>query len=237
MLYVLYGTDRKKGKEKLEALISALHGKRPDAARLRFDEGAFAASNLEELIYSQGLFSSRSIIALDGVLDDATNKEALLARVNDIASSENIFVVLAGKLDTATKTKLQKHAQKVQTFDLVEKKDRPFNTFSLADAFAERDSLKLWTRYHEAKLRDISDEEIHGLLFWQVKSLLLAAGAESAKAAGLNPFVYGKAARALRNYSRDELRRRSFDLVRLYHDARRGKHELGSALEQFIVRS
>lgn len=235
MLYVLYGTDRKKGKEKMETLVSALQNKRPDAALLRFDEDTFSIGNLDELIFGQGLFSAKSIITLDGVFGNTEVKEAVLKRVKGIVASENVFVILAGKLDAKSKTKLEKHAGKVQNFDLAEKKARAFNTFSLADALVERNAMKLWTRYQEAKLNNVSDEEVHGLLFWQVKSVLLAADAQSSKEADLNPFVFKKATAALTQYSRTEIEKLSCDLVNMYHEARRGTYELGNALERFVL--
>jgi hypothetical protein len=43
----------------------------------------------------------------------------------------------------------EKHAEKVQEFKKVEKKER-FNSFLLADALGQRNKEKLWVLYHQA---------------------------------------------------------------------------------------
>jgi len=186
-------------------------------------------------VYGQGLFSSKSIIVLDRVFGNEEGKEVILARLKDIAASENVFVLFEGGLDKKTLTKLEKHAEKSQGFDTKETKTERFNVFSLTDALGKRDRRALWVKYQQAKLSGVSDEEIHGVLFWQIKTMLLAAMSGSASEANLNPFVYKKSRGFLKNYTRPELSAFSASLVRLYHDARRGKHELGVALERFIL--
>jgi hypothetical protein len=53
--------------------------------------------------------------------------------------------------------------------------------------------------------------------------------------AGLKPFSWTKAKSALRNWNLEELRAVSDKIVSLYHDSRRGEHELVTALEKFIL--
>ena len=89
---------------------------------------------------------------------------------------------------------------------------------------ARRDKKQLWILYTQAKREGISDEEIHGILFWQVKAMLLAARSKDAGAAGLNPFVYSKSKGFLKNFEEKEVENISSSLVTLYHDSRRGKH-------------
>jgi DNA polymerase III delta subunit len=228
MLYVIIG-DR----EKLLALIEALKKKRPDAAILKFDEESIISTSLDELIYGQGLFSSKSIVVLQNTLTSA--KDEILGKLKDIANSENIFVVSEDSVDTKVKAKFAKYAHKVQERSKESRVSERFNIFSLTDALGKRSARDLWVLYQKAKYAHVSDEEVHGVLFWQVKALLLATKGESAKEVGLNPFVYRKAQGFLKHYSQTELTTLSRKLVRLYHDARRGRVELGVALERFIL--
>jgi len=151
---------------------------------------------------------------------------------------KNIFFLLEGGLDKATILKLEKVSEKIECFgeSLREpKKEKEFNTFSFADALGARDRKKLWVLYQKAKRFNIADEEIHGILFWQTKNMLLAGKAGSPSEAGMNPFVYKKARSFLKNYSTEELGSLSRTLITLSHDARRGKHDFATALERFTL--
>ena len=68
-----------------------------------------------------------------------------------------------------------------------------------------------------AEITNAVAEEQHGILFWQVKTMLLVASGETK---GLKPFVVSKARKFTQNYSDNELRRLSDKLVTIYHDAR-----------------
>lgn len=235
MLYVLYSPNIQKGRSKLHALIQSLQAKRKDAALMRFNEGTFLPGILDELIYGQGLFSPKSIVVLDKVLADEEVKKAVCARLADVESSENIFIIFEESLDKKTRTKLEKHAEKLQEFEKESHAEERFKVFALADALGRRNRKALWVLYRKAKLNGVSDEEMHGILFWQVKAMLCAEQARSAKDANLNPFVYKKAQGFLRNFSRAELLQFSSELVLIYHDARRGRYELGTAIERFLL--
>ena len=78
-------------------------------------------------------------------------------------------------------------------------------------------------------------EEIHGMLFWQVKSMILAVSSKTAGEAGLNPFVFRKSLSFAKNFTEEELKNLSARLVSIYHDARRGGDELAIALEKFVL--
>lgn len=235
MLYVLHGTDTGRGRDKLHELVEQLRAKRSDAALIHLSEETCAVDALDELIYGQGLFSPKSIIVLDRVCAAEELKEAICARLADIGASENIFIIFEEKLDKKTLTKLKRHAAKIQEFEGEAPAKERFNVFSLTDALGKRDRKALWVLYRKAKQAGVPDEEIHGILFWQVKAMLLSERAGSAKEAGLNPFVYKKSQGFLRNFSQGELSLLSSELVTLYHDARRGKHELGVALERLLL--
>ena len=128
----------------------------------------------------------------------------------------------------------EKHAVKVQEFKKIEKKER-FNSFLLADALGQRNKEKLWVLYHQALTEGLAPEELHGTLFWQVKALLSATLVKTAGEAGLKPFPWTKAKSFLRNWNQDELKKVSSKMVSIYHDSRRGEHELQTALEKFIL--
>jgi DNA polymerase III delta subunit len=238
MIYLLYGSDTEKSRNKLHELVESLVKKKPDASHERMNDENFDASHLEELIGGMGLFSLKAIIEMDNVFRNKDGKDAVLERLKEIGQSDNIFVFLEGELTKADLGKFEKYAEKVQEFSsktIGEKKKEEFKLFSLTDAFGRRDKKQLWVLYTKAKMREISDEEIHGMLFWQVKAMLQAKAASDAKSAGLNPYVFQKSQGFLRNFEQGEVEAISSKLVSIYHLARRGIHDFDIALEKFIL--
>lgn len=239
MIYLLYGSDTTKSRMKLHDMVGSLLKKKPDASHVRITDEMFDEASLDEHIGGMGLFSQKTIVELDNVFRNKEAKPVVLERIKDIAGSENIFVILEGELNASEVKKFEKHAEKVQEFaasaEASASQRKDFNVFSLTDAFGKRDRKQLWVLYTKAKRKNISDEEIHGILFWQIKAMFQAQSASSAKEAGLNPFVYQKSQGFLRNFRPEELTATSSKLVSLYHNSRRGIHDFEVALEKFIL--
>jgi DNA polymerase III delta subunit len=238
MIYLLYGSDTTKSRAKLHDLVASLIKKKPDASHIRMSDETFDEAYLEENISGMGLFSQKTIVEMVNVFRNKEAKEVVLGKLKEIGSSENIFVFLEEGLNKAELTKFEKNSEKVQEFDSKEEKEgkvKDFNIFSLTDALGKRDRKQLWVLYTKAKMKDTADEEIHGILFWQIKAIIQALSAGNAKDAGLNPFVYQKSIGFSRNFTPDELKKISGELVSIYHNARRGITPFDSALETFIL--
>lgn len=236
MLYFLHGTDSKKSREKLHELTDTLHKKKPDAELFKIEGEQWDAARFEEFLSGQGLFENKYIVVLDKVFENAEAKASVAGSLKEIAESDNIFIFLEGAVDAPTLKKIEKHAQKTQEFEEKEKTaPKTFNIFSLTDAFGRRDKKQLWVLYEQALASGSEPEEIHGILFWQLKSILTAVSAKSATESGLKPFVFQKATGFARNYSREELQKMSGRFVEIYHNARRGISEMEIGLEKFIL--
>lgn len=237
MIYVLYGSDTDKSREKLTELVQKMLIKKPDASHAKLNDENISRAALDELIGGMGLFSSKLIVECDRLLERKDVKEIVIERLKDIATSENIFIVREGELLKSELKLFEKYAEKIQEFShkspVATKRDNSF--FSIADALGRRDKKQLWVLYRKARMEDVAPEEIHGILFWQVKSMLLAAGSYTAGEAGLNPYVFQKSKGFARNFSREELVAVSSALIEMYHQARRGIVDFDSALERFIV--
>ncbi|MFQ5662138.1 MAG: hypothetical protein ACE5F2_02705 [Candidatus Paceibacteria bacterium] len=243
MIYLLYGTDTIKTRKKLHTLLDSMFTKKPDASYVRVDEENFNEDRIEEFIGSQGLFENKYIIVFDNLFADKEVKEKILKKIKEISQSQNIFIFLEEKLNKTELNRFEKYAEKIQKIDVETKPAqgwsgsgrKKFDIFSLTDAFGKRDKRELWVLYQKAKLNNVSDEEVHGILFWQVKSMILSLNARDAKSSELNPFVFRKSLGFLKNYSESELKKFSQLLVSLYHDTRKGIHEMDTALERFIL--
>jgi len=236
MLYFLYGTDTDKAREKARELLASLQKKKPDAAVFRIEPEKWSAVHLEELIGGQGLFSQKMLIFLDRVFENEEAKAAVEDNLKEIEKSDNIFIFLEHKVPKALLLQITDVAEKILEFEnKAEKAKLDFNIFSLTEAFGKKDKKKLWVLYQKALQTDAAPEEIHGILFWQIKSMILTGSAPNAAAAGIAPFAYTKAKSFLRNFSHGELLSLSSKLVRMYHDAHRGIHDFEIALERLIL--
>lgn len=237
MIYLLYGKDTDKARAKLRALIQSLIQKKPDAAHVKITDETFTPTALSEALGGIGLFTSKIIVEMDMVFRNKEAKELVLNELKEIAASESIFVFLEGDLTKTDLTKFEKYAEKVQEFAVKTPVQKPkdFNVFALTDALGKRNKKELWVLYQKALRAGKEPEEIHGILLWQLKAMILAASAESPQDAGLNPFVYQKSKQFGKMFGNENVQQALTDFVSLYHESRRGGKELSYALEEFIL--
>ncbi len=151
MIYIYHGNDREKIQTKSQELVASLLAKKPDASVFHVS----SQEGLNEYIESQGLFAQKFIVIGDNILAEFADD---IERIKD---SPNIFIFKEEKIDKKIK------ADKIQEFNKVEKKD-DYNIFGIANAVG--DKKKLWLSYIDAKNRGIADEQIHGILFWKLKT-------------------------------------------------------------------
>ncbi|MCR4334372.1 MAG: hypothetical protein NUV47_01410 [Patescibacteria group bacterium] len=216
MIYFLYGEDKDKTRAKANDLINVLQKKKPDAGFFKMTDENYSNSNLDEYIGGQGLFSSKYIVFLDNVFKNKEAKDDVIKKIKEIGKSENIFIILEEKIDKITFAKMEKNAEKMQTFAGVEKeKQANYNIFAMTNALGNRDRKKLWLFYLEAVSHDIASEEISGILFWKIKDMIMK--------------------RDTRKYSLEELQKLSSKIVSMYHEAHRGNLDFTIALEKFVL--
>ena len=212
MLYVFHGPDTPKALEKARALADSLRAKRPDAAFEEMMADNWNQAALESHLGGQGLFSSKYIVFLNRVAENAEAKEKIVDFIPAMQESDNIFIVLEGKLNAESKRAFEKDAEKMVAFELAEKEkasaDGGFNVFALADAFGKGDAFRAWKIYREAIDRGTEPENILGILFWKAKSM----------AAGSGPM-------------KQTLGR----IVTLYHDGHRGLIDLETGVERLLL--
>jgi DNA polymerase III delta subunit len=150
------------------------------------------------------------------VIHDLARELDLKNLLSDYAESENIFVFSEATITKKIKNAFEKHNAIIQDFGKeVVKKEHKFNSFLLADALGERNKKKLWILLQEA-LKNTSAEEIHGILFWQIKNLLMVLGSNSNP--GMHDFVYKKNQRFAQKWNKEELIDLSHRLVSVFHN-------------------
>lgn len=243
MIYLIYGNKDETVRDKVRSIVNAQISKKPDALQFRVTDDNWAEMNLDELLGGQALFVQKYIVIFDHLLRQKGHKEAqdyrqeqLFAKLKEFQESDHIFIFAEGELTKEVLKKFEKQAEKVQELSEVEKKEKPrFNVFALADALGQKNKKELWVLYEKALMNGAVAEEIHPILFWQVKAMLGAVRAHSAEEAGLNPFVYKKSTMFAKNFSEAELKNVASKLVTMYHDARRGFVDMEVEMERFVL--
>jgi DNA polymerase III delta subunit len=232
MLYVYFGNDTNTVRKNAFAFLRTLT--ESDSNVLQITHDTFQEGMITECAEANSLFGGAQIAVIDMMSQDVTAFAYVMQHLNVMAESVNHFIMIEGPLLAPEKKKLQTHARTYEESAMAKKEK--FNAFSLTDAFAERNRKSLWLLLTEAWREGLSNEEIIGVLLWQVKMLRLAERTQSAEEAGQKPFVYSKAKRALANFKKGELDDISRALLVIYHDGHLGKCDVGVALERWVLR-
>lgn len=231
MIELIYGTDTVKVRE--QALVrvreSALGD---DVVTLMTD--SFDVEKLKDMLGAVSLFGSTQVVLLDMLMSDAGVAEQVVPLLEQCKESQNTFVWVEGKLTATQLKKIIPFVQKSEQYDMSPQKE--FSTFALTDALVARDKKTLWITLLEAWKTGVSNEEIIGVLFWQLKTARLVARTQSAEEAGVKPFVYGKTKNILRKYTQEEIETLSRSLLTIYHKGHGGEVDLDNALERWVLR-
>lgn len=234
MFYLVTGTDHIKTNAYIHKLLDVLKSKRPDALVYDHDKESITQRELEHLVHSQGLFEQKHIVVLRRVMEDKELGGFILEHLKDIEESQNVFLLYEESLHAARKKKMTPYTQGTKDFSR-KAVNNSYADFALADACGARNTALAWKEYVRQVKEGKVSEELHGMLFWQYKTILLASSAKSAQEAGLKPFVYTKAKKFVAQYSQEEIVSVLENLVRMYHEAHRGNTVFEHELEKFTL--
>src|SRR3989344_3777286 len=236
MIYFIYGDDFNKTREKLNSLVSDMVSKKPNISLIKINEENINPPDLLNLVSEQGLFEKEMVIVFYSLFGAGFFKENAKDHISLMKTSKNTFIIFEGLLDKKTLDILKKSALETFEFFIKNKSLKVFNPFVLGDALGEKNKKLLWVSYYKALNNGASAEELHGMLFWQIKSILIAKTAKNPADSGLKPFVYGKAKKFGGKFKEEDLRKLGTELVQIYDEARRGTTELAVGLEKFILK-
>lgn len=208
MIYFLAGNDNKKKNERARVISGIL---KP----IKINEEEISADVLLDYASSNSLFGDINVIVVENLL----NREDVILGGNDwknLEESPNIFIFLEDSMLATEEKKYKKYAH-IERFDKKEeKKDTGKDVFLICDAFARKDKIGTWVLYREAIEKGISPESISGILFWKIKSMILNND---------------------KNFTKENLKLYSSQIVTLHHKAHRGELDFIIGLEQFILNS
>jgi DNA polymerase III delta subunit len=245
MIYLFYGTDKIKARNTAHKAVEAAQKKHTNAEFFKLNIENFSENKLDELITSQGLFYSGSVVLIDSLFDDKDISDIIVKKIKEISESPNFFVFLEEKLNKKELEKFEKYAQKIEEFKKAEKslnkkellalKGEKIDFFEFSNTLGEKNKKLLWTLYQDALAEGVPSEEVHAIFFWQIKAMLSALKSKDATEASLNPYVFTKSKNYAKNYTEDKLRKMSTCLFEMYHEAHRGKIDFAVALEKFVL--
>lgn len=237
MIYFFYGDSPETRKAFLK-MRETLSQKQPDAGVFAFNEENFSPAILEEYISGQGLFYIKYIVSFANLFETEHASE-LINKLPEMQKASHVFLIRERRLSQKICTQIEKYAEKVWGLEKKRsgregKGDSP-NVFLLADAVGKRNKKEAWTLFVKMHQAGISPEELHGVIFWQIKSMALAEKAQSSSEAGLSPFVFQKSKRFSKNFTSEELQNLLSRLVSIYHESREGGPDLKISLEIFVL--
>ena len=234
MLYVIYGTDREKGRKRFQTLREKLRGVCDN--EITVAEGEATEGFIDTSVSSRGLFGETTLFILDSILEKKAEQEAIASRAQVLAVSPNHFLIFEPTLDKNVAAEMLEHATEAEEHIGKKIDTRPaFNIFSLGDALGLRNKKDLWVLYEQAVGAGLESEEICGTLFWSVKNIASMKSAKPWDDAKLNPFVAKKSRGFAANYTQEEITKLSRSLSSIYHEAHRGGEPMSIALEKFIL--
>jgi DNA polymerase III delta subunit len=231
MLYLFYGNDTVGVREKAHEFIATKE--KAGVIVERIDSDTYTPGILTDVAGSSSLFGSESLYVIDTPSTQKDFSEEVFEHVALLGESANTFVIIEERLLAPEKKKLAKYAEEV--VEVKKAAEERFNAFAMADSLAQKNKRMLWVQLQEAVRAGLSSEEIIGTLWWQLKSLRLAAITNSAAEAGMKDFPYNKAKRSLANFRAGELEKLSENLLALYHDGHGGRVDIDLALERWVL--
>ena len=250
MIYFFYGDDIEKSKANADKVVSNILSRKKDITLVKIVGEEISEQRIFELAESQALFVNKYIIFLYRVLDNAENKKAILSSLKEMKESENIFVLCdiltsEKKTDLEIIKKIEEKSEKSKEFKKPPRKlskkeelaliGEKIDFFEFANALGVRKRKELWTLFQDALNESVPAEEVHGIFFWQIKSMLLSKKCKTAKEAGMRDFPFQKSKRYAENYSEEELEKLSSKMVSMYHEAHRGNTDMHIALERMVM--
>ncbi|MCB9810724.1 MAG: hypothetical protein H6779_02755 [Candidatus Nomurabacteria bacterium] len=231
MFVVFCGNDQIEVRKQAHRYIDeSIHD---DQLVIKLEADNYEPGQLTNFTQANVLFGLTPLYLIDTASLHKDFYDELLGLLDNLASAPSTFVVVEKELLAAEKKKFAKHAEKINEYKKTS--DARFNPFVMADALARKDKRLLWVLLQEARQNNLVAEEIIGTLWWQLKTLRLAALTSSAQEAGVKDYPYNKAKQALRNFKLGEIEKISAKLLKLYHESHAGRRDIDMALEEWVL--
>ncbi len=231
MLHVFCGNDTVTVRQSALAALAAYEAE--GVVPTRIESETYEAGALTHELGGASLFGGLSVCILD---TPSANEEFLIAVTDalpELAAASTVFILIETAPPAAYRRALEKYA-KLFTEYKAQAKEKG-DPFALGNAFMARDKKTLWIVLTKELAAGTAAEALAGSLWFQLKSLRLAALTKSAEEAGMKDFPYKKAKAALQKYSLPEVERLSASLLAVYHEGHGEKGDMAVGLEKWVL--
>ncbi len=235
MLYIFFGTDRHTASKKVQATVADLQKKKPDARFFQLEGTSLSVDMVREYALSQGLFESKHIVEIRYPFETAESKEVFMNNLAVLAESPSVFLVLEGAILVADKKALTKHAENITEFKKATSEKKDTAIFSLAEAVGKKDKKQSWVIFQKELAKGTQAEALHGILWWQLKSIYMVMVSRDATEVGMKEYTYNKAKALGNKYTKSELEGLLKKMIDMYHRSHKGLCDFDLELEKMIL--
>lgn len=246
MIYLFYGENSFKAKQKAREITNALIDKKGEHGRFslfEIDDDNFNIEEAERLINSHNLFGDKNLTVFKYILENKVAEDFCSKNLPRLASSQNIFIFLEKETKEDIFNEIKNLSAKSLEFKNPPKKDPSKKTgiFLFTDAVAGKKRKEAWLAYQKLIISGENEEEIFWKIFWQIKNIALIYphkdkdSETTAKILNIHPFTAKKTLNFVKNFSHKDLEDFSKKLIEIYENNRFGKVELNFGIETFIL--
>jgi len=234
MIYLFHGDNWDSKQKKIESFLENLRIEHVFGSETYMDVDSFSEKELSGLIDSKTLFDGISLVTLRNIFQEEDYTTTMVTYLPTLSLSPNIFLINEGTLKKDILKKISQHSKEIFSFEEEKlRKEKDGTMFALADACGERNKKKLWILYQKFLTQGVDSNQILGILFWQIKTMLMARDT-SGPVSGINPYVLKKVRGYNKNYTEKELQELSKKIILLHGMSREGVNlEIG--LEKLIL--
>lgn len=116
MIYLCFGEDTYRKKEKVKELINGFSRENHSFLFSRLDAENFKKDEFEELIRSADLFGKNRIIVCENILGDKNSAEFIMGNISLCSQSQNVFIFSENNLEPDIAGVFKKHGAKLEEF-------------------------------------------------------------------------------------------------------------------------
>jgi DNA polymerase III delta subunit len=231
MLHVFCGSDTVAVRTR--ALVALAPFEVDGIIPTRLEAETYESGALAHFLGRVSLFGGAAVCVLDTPSSDETflleTQNALVA----LAEPPHTFVLIESAPTAEYRRQLKKHA--TSFVELKAEAKEKSDQFALGNALAARDKKTLWIVLTQELRSGTAPEALVGLLWYQLKTMRLAALTKTAGEAGLKEFPYKKAQVALKKYGTEEVERLSSELLDVYHRGHAENGDMKVGLEKWVL--
>lgn len=210
MIYLFTGDDARTKRTTYEKFLKSIK-----TELLFVNRNNFNKLQIESLYSGAGLFTPKSTVVFEGILEYEDSRDFILGKLPLMAESSSDFIFLESKLTKPILDAYKKARAEVNVFELPKEKKEKFDNFLVANAFGAKDKLNMWVYFRQAMDVGVGMEEIIGVLFWKIKDMILK--------------------RDFRKFPEPELKNSAARLSYLLPQARTRGEDAEAAFEKFLL--